>query len=71
MPHHIYTEFLIHIQFFLNNQVKSLLSGSDEKLKDIYIQSLPILEHNFNTLLKMDWKNMVYKLVDMMGSKLI
>jgi hypothetical protein len=56
---------------FLNNQVKSLLSGSDEKLKDIYIQSLPILEHNFNTLFKINWKDMVYKLVDMMGSKLI
>ena len=55
---------------FLNNQVKSLLSGSDEKLKDIYIQSLPILEHNFNTLFKINWKDMVYKLVDMMGSKL-
>jgi len=56
---------------FLNNQVKSLLIGSDEKLKDIYIQSLPILEHNFNTLLKINWKDMVYKLVDMMESKLI
>tara|TARA_B100000029_G_scaffold511444_1_gene605499 strand:- start:31 stop:1266 length:1236 start_codon:yes stop_codon:yes gene_type:complete len=55
---------------FLNNQVKSLLSGSNEKLKDIYIQSLPILEHNFNTLLKINWKDMVFKLVDLMESKL-
>lgn len=50
---------------FLNNQVKLLLKNNNDKLKEIYLESLPILEHNFDVLLKINWKRNVENLLQL------
>ena len=50
---------------FLNNQVKLLLKNNNDKLKEIYLESLPILEHNFDVLLKINWKRNIENLVQL------
>jgi hypothetical protein len=55
---------------FLHNQVKSLLQGDDKRLKEIYLESLPILEHNFDVLLKINWQRNVQNLVQLIDGKI-